>query len=152
MTTAWHESSSASRGGGPHAEMPAHAPVALVLAVLALGAACARGPIGEEADEGPTIDAELYASGFCSFKCWRLQECGGSEGAAPEVCEAPCVEDALEALPEDPCWADAIEVRRCAVRYAECPDIHDETLPAGSDACDPKLERLDGCMARSDDD
>ena len=158
-TTRWIECGLAANSSAalwpPHADMHAHARLALVFAALAVFAfvtACARGPVGEEADEGPTIDAEHYVGGFCSFKCWRLEECGGSESAAPEDCEAPCVEDALEALPEDPCWADGVEVRRCAVRYAECPDVRDETLPAGSDACDPKLERLEACMARSEDD
>lgn len=114
--------------------------------VALLLAACTRGPIDDPGDEGPTVDADIYARGFCSLRCWRLEECGLDEGVAHEQCEEACVDDAVAALPDDPCWAEAIELRRCVVRWSACGDVPEESAPVGpGTTCAPQADALDAC-------
>jgi hypothetical protein len=118
---------------------------ALALALTAALLACGRTPIILP-DEGPTVDAEIYALGFCSFKCWRLDQCDLTGGVPKETCEHTCIDDALATLPGDACWAEQIEVRRCLVREAACEGVDDEELPAGAEAvCDHRQQQLDAC-------
>jgi hypothetical protein len=117
---------------------------ALVVALASALLACGRTPIVLP-DEGPTVDAEIYALGFCSLKCYRLDQCDLTAGIPKEACEQTCIDDALDTLPDDPCWAAQIELRRCWVREAACDGVADEELPAGSDACDHRQLLLDAC-------
>ena len=111
-----------------------------LLTFLAL--ACHR-QLGEPEDERLTVDAEVVARGLCSLKCYRLGECGL---APDDSCEDTCVEEALDALPGDPCWTQWIEVRRCGVRWATCDGVADETIPPSAEStCAPKLDRLAQC-------
>lgn len=116
--------------------------LAMVLAPTLL--ACGRTPIILP-NEGPTVDPWIYALGFCSFKCYRLEQCGLAVEPR-DACETTCIDDALETLPDDPCWAEQIEVRRCWVRNADCDGVVDEELPAGSEAvCEHREQVLDAC-------
>jgi hypothetical protein len=119
------------------------AAVALVLAATLVS--CGRGPVYLPFD-GPTVDADVYALGFCSLKCYRLDQCGLAGGTSKEACEQTCVDEALETLPGDPCWAEQIELRRCVVRETTCDGVADEELPAGSEAvCAHRQRELDAC-------
>ncbi len=118
-------------------------PVAVTSLSLFL-AACQRAPL-EPNDDGPTIDARGYAHGFCSLKCYRLAECGLDEASTPS-CADECVDEAVNALPLDPCWAEWIELRRCSVLNASCDGIADEMLPAGSETiCERREQGLGAC-------
>ena len=118
---------------------------ALAVALAIHSAACGRSPPGEP-DRGPTVDGAIYALGFCSLKCWRLEQCGLADPSAQDDCEAACVDDALDTLPDDPCWAEWIELRRCRVLEATCAGVDDEELPADmDDICDERQQRLDTC-------
>lgn len=125
--------------------MPTVSPLsALAVALASALLACGRTPIVLP-DEGPTVDPWIYALGLCSLKCYRLDQCGLAV-EPKETCEAECIDEALETLPDDPCWAKQIEVRRCWVRRAECDGVADEELPAGSEAvCEHREEELDAC-------
>ncbi len=120
------------------------AALALSLALASALASCGRTPI-DLPNPGPTVDAWVYALGLCSFKCYRLAQCDLTMGIPKETCEETCIDDALESLPDDPCWAEQIEVRRCWVREAECDGVADEELPAGSPACERREQQLDAC-------
>lgn len=110
-----------------------------------LGLACGRGPV-DLPIAGPTVGAEIYALGFCSLKCYRLDECGLTGGISKETCEQTCVDDALETVPTDRCWAEQIELRRCVVRETSCEGVEDEELPAGSEGlCVHRQQQLDAC-------
>ena len=118
---------------------------ALAMALAAALLACGRTPV-QLPDEGPTVDANIYALGLCSFKCWRLDQCDLTGGVPQQTCEQTCIDDALETLPDDPCWAEQIEVRRCLVREAACEGVDDEELAPGSEAvCDHRRQLLDAC-------
>jgi hypothetical protein len=116
---------------------------ALIVALASALLACGRTPIVLP-DEGPTVDGWIYALGFCSFKCYRLDQCDLAD-EPKETCEATCIDDALDTLPDDPCWAEQIELRRCLVREAACDGVDDEELPTGSDACEHRQQDLDAC-------
>jgi hypothetical protein len=116
----------------------------VLMLVLALGA-CGRSPVHEYPDS-PSVDAEVYAHGFCSFKCYRLDQCDLTGGIPKQTCEQTCIDEALETLPDDPCWAEQIELRRCIVREAACDGVEDEELPSGSEAeCEHRAEQLEAC-------
>lgn len=118
---------------------------ALAVALASALSACGRTPI-DLPERSPTVDAEIYALGFCSFKCYRLDQCGLAGGVSTEACEQTCIADALESLPEDPCWAEQIEVRRCWVREAACDGVEDEVLSADWEtACEHREQELDAC-------
>lgn len=117
---------------------------ALAVALAWALSACGRTPIVLP-DDGPTVDAEIYAFGFCSLKCYRLDQCDLTGGVPKETCEQTCIDDALVTLPDDPCWAEQIELRRCWVRETACDGVDDEELPAGSDACEHREQELDAC-------
>lgn len=116
---------------------------ALAAAFASALLACGRTPITLP-DETPTVDPYIYALGFCSLKCYRLDQCALAT-QSKDACEDACIDDALETLPDDPCWAEQIELRRCSVREAECDGVADEVLPAGSNACDHRQQQLDAC-------
>lgn len=118
--------------------------LALALTSTLLG--CGRGPV-DLPTRGPTVDAEVYAHGFCSFKCYRLDECGLTGSISNQTCEQTCIDDALEIPPgDDPCWAEQIELRRCIVRETTCEGVEDEELPAGFElACEHRAEQLEAC-------
>lgn len=117
----------------------------LAVATLACLLACSRGPIQPEPD-GPTVDAELYATGFCSLKCYRLAQCGLADEADHEACEDACIDDAVESLPGDPCWAEWIEARRCRVRETTCDGVADENPPDPPvSLCEHRESLLDQC-------
>ena len=121
------------------------AKVFFVAALLLPLLACGRSPI-DPPDQGPTVDATIYALGFCSLKCWRLEECGLADGATQDDCEDSCIDDALDALPGDPCWAEWIELRRCRVLEATCTGVEDEELPVDAQqACDERQQQLEAC-------
>jgi len=107
--------------------------------------ACGRTPI-DLPNDGPTVGAEIYALGFCSLKCYRIDQCGLAGGVPKETCQQECIDDALRVLPVDPCWAEWIEVRRCWVRETDCDGLEDEELPANADfVCDRRERELDAC-------
>lgn len=117
----------------------------LVTACVAGLGSCGRGPVDLPSD-GPGVRGDIYALGFCSLKCYRLDQCGLTGGIPKATCEQTCVDDALETLPDDPCWAEQIELRRCIVRETACDRIEDEELPAGSeDLCEHRQHELDEC-------
>lgn len=128
--------------------MPTAATLRAALAALALALlACGRGPVDLPLT-GPTVPADIYAFGFCSLKCWRLDECDLTGGIPKQTCEQTCVDEALETLPGDPCWAEQIELRRCLVRETTCDGVADEELPAGAEAvCDHRERELDACAS-----
>jgi hypothetical protein len=117
----------------------------LAFAVL-LG--CHRGPL--EPDDGLTVDAEVYAFGFCALRCFRLDECG-FEGGTPYgepagLCEEECVDELLETVRDDPCWSEEVELRRCIVDEVECDGLPDEDLPLGAGSpCEDDAATLDAC-------
>jgi len=113
--------------------------------LLLASGSCGRSPV-HLVDEGPTIDPWIYALGVCSLKCYRLDQCGLAT-ESQEVCEAECIDDALELLPDDPCWSEQLELRRCSIRETECSGVADEELPAGSDACDHREQDLAACSS-----
>ena len=118
---------------------------ALALITLLLFPACLRDPIEDEPD-GPTVEPEYYALGFCSYKCYRLVECGQLAADEHGTCEAACVEETLDALSGDACWEAWIEARRCNVRNAECGGVDSETLPAeAAGTCASRQDMLDAC-------
>jgi hypothetical protein len=119
--------------------------VSIMVTSLLHLAACGRSPI-DEPDRGPTVDAMVYALGFCSLECWRIEQCGLESTTSTEECEDACIDDALDALPGDPSWAEWIELRRCRVLEATCDGVGDEQLPPGAEAvCDLRQQRLDAC-------
>lgn len=119
----------------------------MALALASALLACGRGPVHLPI-EGPTVDAEIYALGFCSFKCYRLDQCGLTGGVPKQTCEQTCIDDALDTLPDDPCWAEQIELRRCIVRETACEGVEDEELPSGSEAvCEHRQQELTACDA-----
>jgi hypothetical protein len=107
----------------------------LALAVLV---GCHRGPL--EPDEALTVDAEVYAFGFCALRCFRLDECG-FEGGTPYgepagLCEEECVDELLETVRDDPCWSEEVE----------CDGLPDEDLPLGAGSpCEDDAATLDAC-------
>ena len=114
-----------------------------VLAAL-VGFACSRGPI-EPDDDRLRVDAETYARGLCSLKCYRVEECGLASQTAEE-CKAECVDEALETVAGDPCWAQWIEERRCHVEKSSCENVLDESPgPAAEAACERRSEQLSSC-------
>ena len=124
--------------------MPCRALVTAAAATLLL--ACHRDPI-QPADDRLTVDATVYARGLCSLKCYRLTEC--PEHAPAADCEQGCIDEALENLAGDPCWAEWIEVRRCGVRWSQCAEVPDETIPADApESCAARVEQLAQCEAR----
>lgn len=81
-------------------------------------------------------------------KLARDERAGGAadQGIPHHDCEAACVDEALAELPDDPCWAEAIELRRCLVRGSACEDVPEETAPAGpGTTCEPTAADLDAC-------
>src|SRR5687768_14809753 len=114
--------------------------------LLTLLVACGPGPIMDEGDDGPTVDANVYAQGFCSLRCWRLGECGLAAGVPAQECEMDCVDEALAQLAEDPCWAECIEQRRCLVRWSACEEVLEEDAPTGPGTpCEEQTDDLDAC-------
>lgn len=112
---------------------------------LLLCSGCLREPI-EDDPEGPTVEPEYYALGFCSLKCYRLVECGQIADDEHATCESACVDETMEALSGDACWEAWIELRRCTVRHAECGGVDSETLPAAMAAnCAARQDGLDAC-------
>lgn len=128
--------------------VPTMAPASSFRAALAMALACGLLTCGRTPivlpHEGPTVDAHIYALGFCSLKCYRLEQCGLADEPR-QTCENACIEDAVESVPNDPCWAEWIEVRRCWVRRAECDGVGDEELPVGSTLCEHREQELDAC-------
>lgn len=94
--------------------------------VLVLSFACGRSPV-ELSDDGPAVDPLVYALGFCSMKCWRLDACRLGNIPTRE-CEQVCIDDAVEPLPDDPCWAEWMELRCCRVLETACEGVADERL------------------------
>ncbi len=87
----------------------------------------------------------IYAYGFCSHKCYRLDECGLAV-ESKDACERACIDEALETLDSDPCWAQQMELRRRFVLEAQCDGVDDEELPAGAAAvCDEREGELLEC-------
>jgi hypothetical protein len=115
------------------------------LVVLMLFApSCARDPISEGPD-GPVIDARPYAEGYCSLRCYRVEECGLDPDVSREACEQACYDDAIDAL-DDPCWVEEIELDRCVVREMSCDDVaQDHPEIADGSPCEAWRDRLDAC-------
>lgn len=117
----------------------------LLVAFASALAACGRTP-PELLERGPTVDGWIYAYGFCSFKCYRLDECGLAGDVSQEACEDACIDDALETLADDPCWAQWIELRRCHVRRTDCEHVEaEEPTPSADAMCERRAEELDAC-------
>ena len=116
----------------------------LLVVALAVPSACSRGPITPE-DEGPFVDAELYARGFCAQRCYRLDECGLPGAEDREQCKLECTEDALTTLETDACWEAQIELRRCIVVEATCEFVEDEDMPVEGTRCEARQAELDAC-------
>lgn len=117
----------------------------LVAAFAAGSGSCGRGPVDLPTD-GPGVRGDIYALGFCSLKCYRLDQCSLTGGIPKQTCEQTCIDDALETLPDDPCWAEQIELRRCIVRETACDGVEDEELPAESeDLCEHRQRVIDEC-------
>ena len=117
-----------------------------VLAIALLAATvstlgCQRDALGT-GDDIPTVEAEPYAHGLCSLKCFRLVECGINDDSV--VCEDACTEAALDEIHDDSCWAQRIEARRCRVRWTSCDRLADESAP-DSGVCDGVEDRLSAC-------
>ncbi len=88
----------------------------------------------------------IYAHGFCSLKCYRMAECGLTEKSDTPACEDECTDDAVDALPSDPCWAEWIESRRCAVLNASCEGVDEEVVAGESEAsCEGREQDLMAC-------
>jgi hypothetical protein len=117
----------------------------LLVAFASALAACGRTP-PDLRDRGPTVDGWIYAYGFCSFKCHRLEQCGLAGEVSRDACETACIDDALETLSGDPCWAQWIELRRCHVRRTDCEDVEAEApTPSARAQCERRAEELDAC-------
>ena len=116
---------------------------ATLMVLLLLPAACGRTPIDVQ-EQASLVDPWVYALGLCSLKCFRLEECGVATQSKVQ-CEDACIEEALF-TPDDGCWSEWIEARRCRVRYAECRDVEDEELGAGlAGLCSERQAELDVC-------
>ena len=137
---------SAGRSIGRRSAVPSSAfKTAATLFFALTHLACLRDPI-RDLDDSPTVDAGIYALGFCSHKCYRLDQCDLTGGIPKQTCERSCVDEALQIFPSDPCWAEQIEVRRCIVRETTCDGVEDEELPSGSETvCDHRQQELDAC-------
>ena len=112
--------------------------------VLFFVVSCTRDPISEEED-GPVIDARPYAEGYCSLRCYRVEECGLEPEVSREACEQACYDEAIDAL-DDPCWVEVIELDRCVVREMTCDDVaqEDPAIVDGS-PCESWRDLLDAC-------
>ena len=113
-----------------------------LLVALLLAVACQREPLDE--DQGPTIDPEVYALGVCSLRCWRQTQCGEPASAEP-ACADACIDDAIGALPDDPCWAQWMELRRCSIKAATCEMLAAVDIVEDNAACPPFANELASC-------
>jgi hypothetical protein len=119
----------------------------LLVALASAPAACGRTP-PDLPERGPTVDGWIYAYGLCSFKCHRLDECGLAGDSSQQACEDACIDEALDTLPDDPCWAEQIELRRCIVRETTCDGVEDEELTSGLEAaCEHREQELEACAS-----
>ncbi len=119
-----------------------HAAFAALLAATTLLAACTREPL--RLDEGPLVDAEYYARGFCAARCYRLDACGVLEGDR-EACKLECTADAMVEFDDDLCWEERIELRRCIVVSGGCELVPGEDLPIEGTECEDEAAVLAAC-------
>jgi len=115
----------------------------LLIAMLWMVASCGRTPV-VLGDEPPLVDPWVYALGLCALKCFRLDQCGLALHPR-DACVDACIEEALD-TPDDGCWSQWIEARRCRVRYAECQDIEEEVrAPDFESICAEREAAYEAC-------